>query len=81
MKHKSKTLKLALGEATHTHLMTSKSEIKYNIFEEEIEFILNAQGIITHEEHDRIVLPPGHYQKYPQAEYDPFTNNMRAVFD
>lgn len=81
MKLKTKQLKLALGEGSHTHIMESKKEITYEQFGEVLEFVLADQGIITHEEHDKIILQPGSYTKYPQTEYDPFSQSMRAVFD
>ena len=80
-KQKEHKLVLALGEGSHTHIMTSKKEIDAKIVGDQIDFILKDLGIITHEEHDRIVLPAGKYQKFAQQEYDPFARKFRAVFD
>lgn len=79
----TKKLVLALGEGSNTHILTSKKEIDFKVDEatEQVEFILHSQGILTHEEHAKIVLEQGKYKKYPQMEYDPFTENLRAVFD
>lgn len=82
MKNSGKKLVLALGESTHTHVMESKKPIEWTEkANEEIDFILQELGIITHEEHNKIVLKAGVYRKYPQMEYDPFQNEMRFVFD
>lgn len=78
---KAKKLTLALGEGSHTHIMRSKEDVKYRIENEEIDFELTSDGVITHEEHDRMILPPGKYHKYPQFELDPFTNRHVAVWD
>ena len=82
MQKTTKKLVLALGESTHTHIMTSKSDIDYrDLGNESISFLLKGTGVITHEEHDRIVLPAGSYVKVNQVEYDPFLNEVVRVFD
>jgi hypothetical protein len=48
---------------------------------EAITFLLQKTGVITHEEHDRIVLDPGKYHKTNQVEYDPFNQTVSRVFD
>lgn len=82
---KSKKLVLALGESTHTHVINSPKEIIYEFpFTEEdeiIDFEIKEKAVITHEEHDRIVLEKGKYIKFPQMEYDPFANEIRRVYD
>lgn len=76
-------LVLALGESTHTHIMHSEAEIEAEVDEstEAIAFLLKDTGIITHEEHDRIVLEPGRYHKTNQVEFDPFNMTVSRVFD
>jgi deoxyribodipyrimidine photolyase len=80
---KTKKLVLALGESTHTHIMHCEKEIEYDLDQntEAIKFVLRERGIITHEEHDRIVLEPGAYVKTNQVEFDPFNQTVSRVFD
>jgi hypothetical protein len=80
---KTKKLVLALGESTHTHIMHCEKEIEYELDEqtEAISFLLKDTGVITHEEHDRIVLKPGRYHKTNQVEFDPFNQTISRVFD
>jgi hypothetical protein len=80
---KTKKLVLALGESTHTHIMHSEKAITYKVNEqtEAIAFLLEGTGVITHEEHDRIVLEPGAYRKTNQVEWDPFNQTTSRVFD
>jgi hypothetical protein len=81
-KKKAKSLALALGESTHTHMLTSARNITFEeLVLENIDFSLQSTGVLRHEEHDRIVLPKGRYLKVNQVEYDPFSNSVRAVFD
>jgi hypothetical protein len=79
------TLLLALGETAHTHVLHAKKIVHRNVndpnMDDVIEFMLEGTGVIRHEEHDKIVLSPGKYRKYPQMEFDPFLNTHRAVFD
>lgn len=79
---KTKKLVLALGESTHTHIIECKENIEYNQGENEvIEFLLKDTGVITHEEHDRIVLDKGFYTKINQVEFNPFDNSISNVYD
>lgn len=86
MKNKAKTLVLALGESTHTHILNTVSK-KHNIeseapaSDESIKFLLEGTGVITHEEHDRIVLPEGKYSKTNQVEFNPMDGTVNRVFD
>lgn len=83
MKNKNKKLILALGESTHTHIMTSTKEIAYEdpATDESIKFLLEGTGVITHEEHDRQVLTPGKYAKTNQVEFNPMDGTTSRVFD
>jgi len=38
-------------------------------------------GVLEHETHGHINLPPGSYAFYRQIEFDPWSNRNRAVFD
>ena len=79
---KTKTLILALGESTNTHVLNSKKDIDYsNGRDESIHFLLKDTGVITHEEHDRIVLNEGFYTKTNQVEFNPFDNTISKVYD
>jgi hypothetical protein len=85
MKKTAKKVALALGESTHTHMLSSKAEIKYEDVEKQpasIDFELEGTGAtITHEEHDRIVLEAGKYSKTNQVEFNPMDASVSQVFD
>jgi len=38
-------------------------------------------GILTHDEHDKMVFPKGNYKSYNQVEFNPFDNTVQRVFD
>ena len=80
---KSKSLVLALGESTHTHIMHCEQEIEFTEPDanEAITFMLKGLGVITHEEHDRVVLPEGKYSKTNQVEFNPMDGSTSRVFD
>jgi hypothetical protein len=79
---KTKRLVLQVGESTHQHILESVGEIEADVREgDTISFMLKEMGILTHEEHGKMVLPPGHYVKYPQVEFDPLGRDIRQVFD
>lgn len=76
--------KIVLGEGEivgHKHILQSKSNIKYTEEGDSITFMLNAMGILTHDEHDKMVFPKGNYRSYNQVEYNPFDNTVQRVFD
>ena len=73
-----------MGETVHEHNLICESEIEYEFSEKDslqVDFLLKECGIVTHPEHDKIILQPGEYTKYPQQEYDYWTKANRAVFD
>lgn len=86
MKNKTKQLAIALGESTHTHMLSMVSK-KHSIehddvaADESIKFLLEGTGVITHEEHDTIVLPQGRYSKTNQVEFNPMDGTVNRVFD
>jgi hypothetical protein len=79
---KQKEVVLALGEVTgHSHRLNSGSgdillcddNNEYNVFE------INSEGILTHEEHDTIKLPPGQYISIIQSEYSPIEHRKKVI--
>lgn len=81
-KQSAKRVVLASGEGAHTHAVNSTVDIDFaNMGEREIEFTVKQQAVVTHEEHDRIVLEPGTYYKTNQVEFDPFNQRVAWVYD
>lgn len=79
-----KTKRLVLGEGEmigHKHVLESKNDIAYERSQDSITFMLNAMGILTHDEHDRMVFGPGKYHSYNQVEWNPFDSTVNRVFD
>lgn len=79
-----KTKRLVLGEGEtigHKHVMESTKDISYEKTSDSIKFMLNSMGILTHDEHDRIVLSPGKYRSYNQVEWNPLNSTVQIVFD
>ena len=79
---KAKRIVLGEGEIVgHKHILESKSDISYEKTEKSISFMLNSMGILTHDEHDRMVFEPGNYKSYNQVEFNPFDGTVQRVFD
>lgn len=79
-----KTKRLVLGEGEvvgHKHVLDSKNTIEYETNNDSITFMLNEMGILTHDEHDRMVFEPGKYRSYNQVEFNPFDGTVSRVFD
>jgi hypothetical protein len=87
MNQKSKRLILGQGEGRDAigqikkHVLDSKSNIEYEQTTDSITFMLNDMGILTHDEHDKMVFPKGKYRSYNQVEFNPFDNTVQRVFD
>jgi hypothetical protein len=82
MKNKAKRIVLGEGEVIgHKHILESEKDIKYTESTDSISFMLNSMGILTHDEHDRMVFGPGEYKSYNQVEFNPFDNTVTRVFD
>jgi hypothetical protein len=87
MNQKSKRLILGQGEGRDAtgqikkHVLDSKSNIEYDTTTDSITFMLNDMGILTHDEHDKMVFPKGKYRSYNQVEFNPFDNTVQRVFD
>ena len=78
-----KQLILAEGEVTgHAHRLTGDVEIIQNKpINGEMIFQVNDTAVLSHEEHDKIVLSQGVYLKVNQVEYNPFTDLVKKVMD
>lgn len=80
----SKAKRIVLGEGEiigHKHILESKKDISYSENQTSITFMLNSMGILTHDEHDRMVFEPGKYVSYNQVEFNPFDQSIQRVFD
>lgn len=82
MEKKAKRIVLGEGEIVgHKHILESDENITYEEHVESITFMLNSMGILTHDEHDRMVFEPGVYRSYNQVEFNPFDQTVQRVFD
>lgn len=81
-KESAKRVVLATGEGANTHAVNSAIAIDFTHMGERVmKFEVKDQAVVTHEEHDRIVLEPGTYYKTNQVEFDPFNQRIAWVFD
>lgn len=81
---KKKAKRIVLGEGEiigHKHILECEENITYDDKDESITFMLNSMGILTHDEHDRMVFEPGKYRSYNQVEFNPFDQTVQRVFD
>jgi hypothetical protein len=77
-------LTLALGEVTgHSHILEGEIEVaeNENLKNSDLYFQIQNRALLSHQEHDTIVLEKGIYLKVNQVEYDPFTEITRYVMD
>lgn len=86
MNKRVKKLQLALGEATHTHVLHGDIEVREkpkNAPQDEstIEYLLHDTGVVLHEEHDRVVMKEGYHVKVGQHEWSPFEGRTALVYD
>ena len=82
MKNKAKRIVLGEGEIIgHKHILESKKDIEWQQDDNGISFMLNEMGILTHDEHAKMVFPKGNYRSYNQVEFNPFDNSVQRVFD
>lgn len=84
MNNPQKAKRIVLGEGEivgHKHILESTKDIVFEQTEDSITFMLNDMGILTHDEHDRMVFGPGEYVSYNQVEFNPFDNTVQRVFD
>jgi glutaminase len=79
---KAKRIVLGEGEVVgHKHILECESEIEFQEINDAIAFELKSIGILTHDEHARMVFPAGKYVSYNQVEYDPFNGSISRVYD
>lgn len=81
---KQKARRIVLGEGEvvgHKHILESNKNIEFEQTSDSITFMLNSMGILTHDEHDRMVFEPGEYRSYNQVEFNPFDGTVQRVFD
>jgi hypothetical protein len=82
--NRQKATRLTLGEGEtigHKHVLESRSAFDFERSDDCILIMLNQMGILTHDEHDRMVLPAGKYRSYHQVEFNPMDNTVARVFD
>lgn len=79
---KAKRIVLGEGEIIgHKHILESNKDIEFTQDETGIEFMLSSMGILTHDEHAKMVFPKGRYKSFNQVEFNPFDNSVQRVFD
>lgn len=82
MKEKAKRLVLGEGEIFgHKHILVSDKDIDFERTADSLRFDLQGTGILTHDEHAKMVFPKGSYRSYNQVELNPFDGSVQRVFD
>jgi hypothetical protein len=82
--YKNKAKRIVLGEGEtigHKHVLDSIKQIEFDKDDDSIKIILNDVGILTHDEHDLMILEPGKYRSYHQVEFNPMDGTTNNVFD
>jgi len=65
----------------HKHVVQSAREFIYERDGEDICFSLIDTGVLTHDEHDRMVFNTGKFHRYHQVEFNPMDGTTDWVFD
>lgn len=79
---KAKRICLGEGEVIgHKHIVESDKDIEYEVEENAIRFMLKGLGVLSHDEHDRMVFEAGKYHSYNQVEFNPLDETVSRVFD
>ncbi len=79
---KAKRIVLGEGEiAGHKHILESSKEMEFQLNSQSIDFVLKSLGVLTHDEHAKMILEAGQYRSYNQVEFNPFDNTVNRVFD
>lgn len=79
---KAKRIVLGEGEIIgHKHILESQKEMDYQVNSQSIDFELKALGVLTHDEHAKMVFEAGQYRSYNQVEWNPFSQEAQRVFD
>lgn len=82
MQNKSKRIVLGEGEIIgHKHILESNKDIEWSQDINGIDFMLKDMGILTHDEHAKMVFQKGNYRSYNQVEFNPFDQTVSRVFD
>lgn len=82
MKQKAKRVVLGEGEIFgHKHVLVSDSDIEFEKTSNSLRFELKAMGILTHDEHAKMVFSAGTYSSFNQVELNPFDGSVQRVFD
>lgn len=84
MENSKKAKRIVLGEGEivgHKHILESEANIEYVESNQSITFMLKEMGILTHDEHAKMVFPRGNYRSYNQVEFNPFDQTISRVFD
>jgi hypothetical protein len=85
--NKSKRLILGEGEGRDAngdikkHVLDCTAEIEYEHDSNGITFMLKSMGILTHDEHAKMMFTAGRYRSYNQVEFNPFDQTISRVFD
>lgn len=85
--NKSKRLCLGEGEGRtegilHKHIMESPKPMEYERTGDSLRMLLKDTGVLTHDEHDRMVIQKGaKVRSYHQVEYNPHNGRSQRVFD
>lgn len=90
--YQSSAKRIVLGEGEvvgHKHVLESLKAISFTENGEtdswnsipSIDFLLEGTGVLTHDEHDRMVFESGNYVSYNQVEFNPFDQTISRVFD
>ncbi|OJV50972.1 MAG: hypothetical protein BGO31_10925 [Bacteroidetes bacterium 43-16] len=84
MKEKNvKRLVLGEGETIgHKHVLDAPAGMEYERTDDHIRILLKGTGVLTHDEHDRMVFEAGSMlRSYNQVEFNPMDNTVNRVFD
>lgn len=82
MKQRAKRIVLGEGEIIgHKHILESKEDIEFEQIGNALAFELKSMGILTHDEHAKMVFPAGKYRSYHQVEFNPFDKTVSRIFD
>ena len=85
-----KAKRVCLGEGEHVssttgqfikHVLECQKDIEYEADGDTIRFMLHEQGVLLHDEHDRMVFEKGIYRSTNQVEFNPLDQSISRVFD
>lgn len=79
-----KARRLVLGEGEifgHKHILEADTDISFERTSQALRFELKSMGILTHDEHAKMVFHAGKYSSFNQVELNPFDGTVQQVFD